>query len=414
MPTYDQMTVQRARFAVESTTFGDDLTDDVATNFFDLRHEPIKFIPKTDMVQDTTVVQRAFEQRNDVLGPSRASAACTFMWTGTNEALNAAATPTKRAQSKLMEALLGGYNAAAGSLAASGEATTGCVVTAAQGSRFTEGTIIGITVAGVIYPRLVTSRATDTLVWWPALPAAPATGAVILNSQSIFLTDTPATQIQMLFEAAKQRGNIWTGLGGWGDFSMDFTRGGLAKWSSTLNFADYEHDDEFDVPQGGSAIALASYDDTGPIVVSKGGCHFGASSSSTLSLVRCAGLTVNFAREFFDVGLHSGVEGRTEPELNSRTRRTLEITLLKPDPYEDYWEAHQAQTNYGLLFWLDGGAGGTQRTVCVPTMQICAEPEPVEAFGMEGLKISCLIKESNKASAQTAEVQRSPIVIGMT
>src|SRR5688500_14946427 len=152
MPTYDQMTVQRARFAVEASTFGDDLTDDVATNFFDLRHEPIKFIPKTDMVQDTTVVQRGIQVNNDVLGPSRASAACSVMWTGTAEPLNGAATPTKRAQSKLMEALLGGYNAAAGSVTASGEATTGAVVTGGHGSRFTEGTIIAITVAGVLYP----------------------------------------------------------------------------------------------------------------------------------------------------------------------------------------------------------------------------------------------------------------------
>jgi hypothetical protein len=409
MPAFDQRQVQRARFAVE-TSFGTDLTTDVATNFFDMRHEPLVISRDTMMTADTTVVQRNYQRRNYVRGPDHGGAALTSFWCGTDEALDASTSPTKTAQSKMLEALLGGYEADQGSLVASGGATTGCVVTAAQGTRFTEGTIVGVVVSGVTYPVLLTSVSTDTLVWWPALPGVPDVGAAVYGSQSNYLTDTPAKWIQVLSEAAKDRNNIWLGVGGQGDFSLDITRGQLAKWSSTIKFARWLHDDEITTPQGGGAIAAATYDGTGPIYANEGGCHFSATSVSTRTLVRVQSLTLSFGVEWFEVGLHSGTEGLGQWERNTRGEITAEMLILPPSNYEAYHDLWSAETDVGFLYWL-GSAGGSGRALAVPTCQIMKPPEPAEVYGMEGLKLSLLVKENSKCSALTNEIQRTPFVL---
>lgn len=412
MSSFDLPGIQRVRFAVEST-FGSDLTSDVATNFFDMRHEMIR--PKMEplVAPDTTVVQRAFQQRNDVLGPHRMSAQCSFLWTGTNQALDDATAATETSQSKLMAALLGGYTAAQGSTVAASPApsTTGCSVATGEGSRFSEGTVIGVTVGTTVYPVYVTRVSTDALTWWPALPSAPASSADVYNSQSIYLTEQPGNQIQMLAEAAKQRGNIWLGLGGQGDFTLDLTRGSLAKWGTTLQFADYQHDDEFATPQGGSPIAVATYDGTGPIHVMKGGLHFGPTASTTRAMMNASAVSITFGRKWLEQGLPSGVNGLDEWELDTRDRRMVEITIRKSDAWEDYHDAYEAETDYGMLWWV-GASAGQIRSVCAPTMQIAKPPEQVEAFGVEGLKITLLVKESTLCSDQTTELRRSPFVLG--
>lgn len=416
MAGYDQIAIQRARFAIESSTFGDDLTDDIATNFFDLRIEPTRLIRKPLTVPDPTIVQRAFQQRNHVIsGPARAECPITALWNATGQALNTATSPTKTSQSKMLEALLGGYSGAAGSAVASGASTTGAVVTGGHGSRFSKGSIIAFILSGAVYPVLVTNVATDTLSWWPALPGTPSVADVVYNSQTIYLTDQPSTQIQMLHEAAKQRGNIWLGKGGQGDFALDLTRGQLAKWTSALQFANHEHDDEFDVPVGGSAIAAGTYDGTGGVIAFRGGCHFAASASSTRTLVKVHSITIDFARKWFEVGKHNGVEGLDGWQLDTRGERKVELTLLADDPYEDYHDAFLAETDMGLLLWLDrgGSAAGYGQAIAIPTMQIMSAPEPTEVFGgLEGLKLSLLVKENGKTTSPTTEQHYSPIVLG--
>lgn len=418
MASFDLLQIQRARFAVEAAgSFGVDLTNDVAANFFDIRHEPTRLMRMPQMVEDTTVVQAAFQRRNDVTGPARAQLALTSFWCSTGQAIEASTTVTKTNQSRLLEALLGGYSAAQGSTveASPSPTTTGCTVASGHGSRFAIGSVVAFVISGVAYPVLVTNVSTDALTWWPALPSAPSAAAVVYNSQSIYLTDQPSTTLQCLMEAAKQRGNIWGGLGGQGDFSLDMTRGQLAKWSSTIQFAQFKHDDELTTPQGGGAIARATYDGGSPIVAFKGGCHFGPSSSSTRALVHVADISVNFGRTWLEMGLHSGVEGLGAPQLNTRERITIDLTVLPVDPtdaYEAWHDAWSAETDYGLFLWLDGGGAGEGRCIVAPTCQIATAPEPTEAFGVEGHKLTLLVKENGKSINQTTEQRRSPIVLG--
>lgn len=420
MASYDLPQIQRVRFAVEADgSFGGDLTGDVGTNFFDIRHEPTRLMRQPLMVEDTTVVQAAFQRRNDVRGPSRASLALTSFWCSTGQALNASTSPTKTSQIKLMEALLGGYHADEGSTveASPSPTTTGCTVASGHGARFAIGQIAAFVQAGVAYPVLITNISTDALTWWPALPSAPTAADVVYNSQTIYCADQPATTIQALAEAAKQRKNIWLGVGGQGDFSLSLTRNELAKWSSTINFARSYHDDEIATPQSGGAIARATYDGGPQIVAFKGGCHLGPSSSSTRTLVHLQDITINFGRSWLEMGLHDGVEGLGPWQLNTRERITIELTVQHRSPstaYDTYHDAFEAGSDYGLMLWLDGGGAGQGRVLCAPSCQIAAAPEPVEAFGTEGHKLTLLVKENGLSASLATALGRSPFVLGHT
>jgi hypothetical protein len=419
---FDQFVVQRARFAIEDVdasedNYAADLTGDVGANFEDLRHEAFRVMRGDLVTQDTTVVQRPYQRRNHVIGPSRASCQIPGLWTGTAEAITAAVTPTQTTQSKILEAVFGGYHADSGSLvvASPSPTTTSATVTTSEGANFTKGQIaaIGASAAAAL-PVLITNVSSDALTWWPALPAAPATSDIVYGAQTIYCDSTSKQTIQVLMEMAVQRGNIWGGLGGSPQgFAFDWSRDALAKWSLDLAFAKYLHDDELATPQGGSAIAAATY--TGaPVYVAEGGCILTATSGSTRTQVKAASIAVNFggAAARFEVGYHAGVEGLGAPERNTRDEITVELTLLKPDPYEDYHDAFTAETDYGLMFWMAGAGAGSGRVFTAPACMIAAPPEPVEAFGLEGQKLTLLVKENSKTSSPTTAQHYSPFTLG--
>lgn len=420
---FDQFQVQRARFAIEDVdsdeaNFGADLTSDINANFFDLRHEPFRLMRNTMVTPDTTVVQRDYQRRNHVLGPDRASAQIVSFWTGTNATLDASTSPTQTSQSKILEAVFGGYDADQGSAVAASPSptTTGCTVTTGHGSRFAKGQIIAIGAsAATAVPVQITNISTDALTWWPALAAAPSEANVVYNAQNIFCDSSSKQTIQALCEFAKQRGNVWLGLGGTPTgLSFDWSRGALAKWTLDLGFAKYFHDDEITTPIGGSAISAATYDGTGPAYSDEGGLIITAASGTTRTLVKCSALSVNFggAAARFEVGYHSGVEGLGAPERNTRDEITIEATVLKPDAYEDYHDAFAAETDYSLFFWISGGGAGKGRAIAAPTCMIAAPPEPTEVFGMEGQKLTLLVKENSRTSSGSTALDLSPFVLG--
>jgi len=414
----DHRQVQRLRFAVE-TTFGADATGDVANNFDDLRVKPTVIARTPEFAEDETSVQRFHQQRDDVKGPDRGSCAIESYWTSTNEAIDDSTTVTKNEQQKFLEVCLGGYNAPGqGSLSASGEATTGCVVTATEGDQFTENSHVGIILSGVFHPRLLATAdpgSNDTLVWWPALPSAIVNATAVHNAENIYYNETTEKWIQILHETALDRGNLWLLSGGNADLSLNLARGGLTTWSSTVNGALFEHDDEIATPQGGSALAAAAFTDSAPIWGNEGGCHFAASSSSTLTLVNCVEINVDFGVNWQDVPDHNGVEGVGE-WFRDRGRKTIELTII-PDSsggtYEVWHDAMVAGTDYGLYFWLGATAGAT-RAIGARNCQIIFV-EPVEVNGMEAQKLTLLVKEnqnSTGAGTPTTAIAASPIVLG--
>lgn len=406
MASYDLPGVGRTRFAIESS-FGTDMTSDVAANFFDIRHTAFDFLTSDVMAADPTVVQRQWQQRNQVRGPAKWSGNLQCHLVGSNEAITSAVTATKSPQSRLMEALLGGYTVDLGSTveASPSPTTTGFTVAAGHGSRFDLGQLLFVTVSGVVHARMVTAVSTDALTIWPALPAAPAAAAVVYNAQNVYPTDRPTASIQILDEKAVNRNNIHLGLAAQGDLSLTLDRGNLAMWATSLTGARYKHDDDITTPQGGSAIAAASHSGTSPFYVVGSALHFGPTSVSTLALIPNASLTVNLARTWIEVGDYSGVHGVGQWHI-ARSEITAELTL--PITAETYWDAHQAQTDYGMLLQLQSTAGESW-AIAMPTMQITAVT-PAESNGLVGSKLSLLVKENTKIGT-TNELTRAPFVM---
>lgn len=414
MARFDHREVQRLRFALEST-FGADATGDVASNFYDLRHKPTVIARETAMAPDETVVQRFRQRHKDVAGPRRGQCALEAYWTPTGQALDAAATPAQRPQSRFLEHVFGGYRAAAGSLVASGAATTGAVVTSTEGGRFADNTIVAVELGSTVLPRLLETRSTDTLVWWPALPSTPEVGGDVLNAQVIYFDDTTETWVQLLSETALDRGNVWLLKGGAAhEFRLSLARGGLLTWSCTVQGAVVEHDDELAVPQGGGALGAADYPAARPVWGTLGGCHFGPSADSTLSMVRCVELEIDPGVAWIETGDHAGVEGVGEWHRD-RARTEVTLTVLRPatGAYEAWHDAWRAETDYGFLFWI-GASGGAGLAIGGRTGQII-KVEPVEWSGLEAQKITLLMREnaaSSDGAAPTTALRASPIVIG--
>lgn len=408
MTCYDLPQIQRVRFAVATQEqFGTDLTTDVATNFHDLRivggADPMT---AAEFLPDETIAQRAFQRLADVKGPERASMEVASYWCGNGTVANATTTPTKRQQQRFLEALLGGYRATQGGTITGSETAISAALSAGHGARFVEGQTVVATVGGVPYLRYVTDITGEVVSWWPALPAA-TDGTVLYGTETVFPTDCPESSIQILWEAAKQRANIWLLMGGQGSLSLDVSRGQLAGWSSALSFAKYKHDDDIATPQGGSAIAAATIDGGGPIHVSGSGLHFGPNGVTTLAPIRDAGLTFELSREWIDVSDMNGLEGLGFHRSNTRTRMTATISL----PFEDetYYDAMDAGTRYGLLLQL-GGTLGEVRGIVLPSVQIIGVA-PAEANGLRGQSVEVLIHESTLGDL-TTEIGRAPFVLG--
>lgn len=409
----DHRSVQRVRFAVEST-FAADATGDVASNFDDLRCKPTKIIPDTQIAPDETAVQYFHEQRDYVRGPEHGSCAIEAYWTSTNEAIDESTTVTKNEQQKFLETVLGGYNAPGqGSLSASGEATTGCVVTGSEGGQFTENSFVGIIISSVFYPRLVATVSTDTLVWWPALPSAIANGATVHNAENLYYNEDTEKWLQILAEARIDRGDIFLLRGGAGDLQFNLDRSGLVTWSSTVRGAIREHDDEITTPQGGGALGVASFTDSAPKFGNAGGCHLAPTSDSTLTLVRCVDISVDAGINWIEVPDHAGTEGMGEWHRD-RGEKKVELTILQDSAagtYELYRDAYRAGTDYGFLYWL-GSSAGNCNAIAARTCQIMTEPEPVEWNGLDAIKLTLLAKINDQSTDKSTANRRSPIVWG--
>ena len=415
MALYDNPQVQRIRYGVEST-FGADLTSDVASNFHDIRHKPTRFKPGDLMEADSTVRQSFYDQRNDVRGPARASISVECYFVPSDEAITNAVSPTESTQTRLMGAILGGKSAEdSGSAVAASPSptTTGFSVGSGHGSNFSEGQIASVVISGVSYPFVVTDVSTDALTVWPALPSAPSSTAVVHNSQYVYLDETNESSLQWLTETAIDRGNLWLLKGCQGDLQFDLQRNGTLGFTTNQNVAEYVHDDEITTPQGGSAIGFATYD-AEPIWGTEGGVILTPTSGSTRTLVRCVEFSLSLGGpKWIEAGDYAGTEGLGQ-WVQDIPRIMVELTILKngsDGTWELYHDAFRAETDYGVLWWV-GTAAGSGLAISAPTCQIAAPPEPVVwQNGIEAIKLSLLVKRNTKTGATTTALQRSPVVI---
>lgn len=405
--------IGRVRLSIEPNgSYAVDRTGTI-NNFFDLRTMDATPTFAQAMSPDARIVQRFFERTKDVLGFDRPSFELKTYFRGYGSAINAAASVTKTKQMTVLESILGGYDSpgAGSTVVNAGSDTDTIVVASGHGSRFKPGGVIWVTnAAGGLEPTRVKSITSDTLELAWALSATPAQSAVILNSCHAFPEEPSVAQtyLQLLWEAATNREHIFLLSGGQASsLAFDLSLGAQATWTAALAFASDTHDDSIGTPQGGSAIASATYDGGEPTVITKGGLLFEAQSVTTRTHVCYSSLTFNPGTTHAPIPCASGTQGIREMWRQRGEAPTLSFTCPVEGTNAKTWRtARDAGTVYHALAY-GGNAGGDLRAIEAGRVQIMDVVE-AESSGLRGVTVTCKLLEDDSSTDQTTSFRRAP------
>lgn len=413
--TFSQTGLSRLRYSIEPNgSYSVDRTGTIA-NFSDIRH--MEAMPKlsAEMAPDTSNVQRYWQRTLDQVGFDRPSFELKSYFVGSGLTLNAAGVATKTKQVELLEAIFGGYSGGNGSLvvASPSPTTTGFSVTSGQGTRFTAGDVIWVQLTTGYEATRIASVTTDaiTLAW--ALSAAPATGAVVLGSLRAYLEEpyVAQTSIQLLWEAAANRDRIFLMLGMQASsFALDLGFGSSdATWTATLAGNRWLHDSAIATPQGGAAIAAATYDGAPPTRMLKGQVLFAPSAGTTRTVMKATKFTVT-PNIKHDPIVAPTVDGSGIVQM-WRTRGDAPVFEMEfPDEgttLKTLRAAQRAQTTYKALAW--GGSGpGDFRAVDCPTVQLI-DVQEAAVNGLRGVNVKAKCLEDATSTDQSTAYRRSPL-----
>lgn len=409
--------IARVRFYVEPDgSYAADHTGTIG-DFSDIRALDATPTFGQAMTPDATIVQRFFQRTKDVLGFDRPSYELRSYLVGSGQTINAAATVTKTAQAKVLEAILGGYTLpGAGSLVASGASTTGCVVTAGQGGRFTPGGIVWVQVGTDYEVTRVKTVSTDTLTFAYALSGTPSVGAVILNAMHIF-PENPSvaqTSLQFLWESATNREHVFLLLGMQATgFALTMALGEQPTWSATLAGAKDMHDDEIATPQGGSAITAATLDGGEPTVFTKGGLLFTPAAGTTRTHVCFSSFAFTPGITHAPVPCPSGTNGIRQMWRARGEAPSFQFTVPIEGTNAKTWRAaRDAGTLYKGLVHC-GGSAGDFRAIDFGTVQIMDVAE-ADSGGLRGVTVTCKCLEDNDSTSQSTSFRSAPFRIAMS
>lgn len=406
MPS-SRMNIMRLRGYAEGT-YGTDATASLGS-FFEIKSEAAAPSLADARLTDERIKQRLFDKPMDYFGfrSSKLSVKNSLVSTGT--ALTNSATYAATQLSQLLDILTGyGKNTPGpGSLVASGASATGVTVTATHGSRFAIGTLISLTdAAGNAYVRKIKSISVDALGWDKALPFTPAVGSAVVNSET-FVPGTGAPSLQVLYEG-ENRNDIWLLLGGQGSLSIEWVLGQAPKYSVDLEFPKYLHDDDIASPQGGSALASATYDGAGLQVAGNGGIYFAPMTPTTLVQPKIDKVDISLGMKWLREEALNGIEGQSGWMLMPETPT---VTLELPFDDESYWDARAARTKYSLMLQA-GTVHGSVVAVEFPCLQIVDTSEAVDRNGLRYQKLVCQALEDENASDKSTIYRRAPWRIG--
>jgi hypothetical protein len=399
-----RINLSRTRVAVEST-LGADLSASIAS-FGDLRALEASMPKLTpEVLKDGRMLQYVYERPFDQFG-FRKSNGLTVKGNlySTGQALTAAASVTKTTQSKMLEVIAGGYNAAAGTAYASAGSTTGVTVTAGQGSRLPAGTIGWFetgSATGIFYARKIATRSTDALTWSIALADAMASGATILNSQLIYPTQTPTGSLVWIVEG-ENREEIYQIAGCQGDLTLEWKNGAFPTWSTNQQWATWFLDTEFATPLGGSALAAASYDAGSTVAATSGGIIFTPAGGTVLTTPGIVEFSFNPGIKYQQRQSFNGVGGVAGYSL---TPDEATCTILLPFD-RTYETARDAQTKYQLLAQA-GRTAGRQLALELPCLQI-VEVAPKTWNGLRYMELTCRCLLDENTGGQTTDLLRAP------
>lgn len=366
MPTAARTNIGRTRVYQEAT-FGADPSASIGS-FGDLRLMGAS-LPSAaitpEMLPDQRMQQNIHERYAPVVGFKKGDGLTLKGYVcGSGQTLNAAATPTKTTIAKLLEKVVGGYQATAGSAYASAASSTGVTVTGTQGSRFAPGTLTAIesgNASNLFCVRKIATQSTDAITWSIATGLGSsaftiASGCRLLGSIMAYPTNSPSgsTGLTFVVESEDRNQIFWlTGCAA-SAFGLEWPLGKDVMWSSTMMAAKLFLDTEVTTPINGSAISAASYDDGARCVATAGSIWLTPKAGTTLAAPHVLEFTFNPGTKWVSGDSFNGTEGRGFYEyLPDQAGGTITV------PYDPTLvTAMRANTAYQAIAQAGQTAGG--------------------------------------------------------
>lgn len=408
--------VERLRIAEEaagSSTFAVDLSGSIAS-FDDLFYRALEITLGRDMLPTDQVTQRPYTNPYTVIGRKTAEASIETDLLPRGTALTAGTTPayTDTAMGTLLKVIMGGYYADEGDTEDGAFASTTSVVgVATDGSRWTPGGAIGVNNANGFEMREVSSIAGNQITPKVQFSAAPTNGSAVTNAETFFLTDDPATSLQMVVETA-DRDDIWWLQGMQASsISFDLTLNALATMTVGLRGADWEHDDDVGTPLGGGALALGTIADGEPIPFYRAYAYFQTRGAppmaySAANELDISALTLTLDLAYEPIPSPSGVNGVRRWKLVPR-RPMASVEFVIPFENESLWDDWAGRQPKALFIQVGRVAGNTV-LLSLPHLQIQNVQRVESSPSLHGIRVTATALEDN-ATDQTTEIRRTPV-----
>lgn len=363
-------------------------------------------------IEKNSASARLFAQKTTVQGLKSTDSGIAFAvhMKPASSVLDTGATASTPYLGTLLECLLGGEYAAAGSTVSGGSATTTSIpVQTGHGTRFRIGTVVAVEVASVRYFRAVVNIATDTLTVWPALPSAPANGDDVLNGYSYFLTQSNSKSLTIEHSHTVPSADAETIqrrlLGCTGGLSLEVGQNNLAQFGFDLRAADWAY--------GSLSVSSAVGSETmaDPIAITNAIVYLQPAATTTDSHVCTTNIGATFNTGMTHLKCLAGVQGtKGVARMGGRDSGEFTIrTLVDTDNYTRW----SAQTLLRMLMVFESGSGNSKRagSVFANRVQIVGNPVEVEEGGFlyQDVRVRPVLDTSLAVDTATG----APYVIGL-
>ena len=417
----DVQAVQRIRFQVVAATptaaVGADSSASIAS-FIDLpfREGTAQMVLTRDELDPMQAVQNIYEGRERVLGKRSATLSVTVNLSPTGTAAVTGTTAVTSPIGRLLKAVMGGENLAAGSTSATSTAIVLKCATASHCNRWAAGCVVGWSNGTFVEWRGVESVSTSTSVTLKhAFSGTPAAGNIFYNAATYYMTADPDTTVDFLVEGLDSDdrflltgGQAVSGIG----ITFDLTGAAIPSVTFNFTFANWYASNETGSSITGT-LGTATYSATSPIVGEAGEFRswtVGASTYVTTSRLHVSAVTWEPHLSYVPVTSPSGRNTiwRWKAARNSDSPVAGSFTI----PYEDTtWFANRNSLADKNAMQVAGTAGGSAVILDAPTIQILNPQRAADASGIAAQTLMWKGRRDTDVGSSTSELAKSPFRI---
>lgn len=417
----DVQAVQRIRFQVVAATptaaVGADSSSSIGS-FIDLpfREGTAQMVLTRDELDPMQAVQNIYEGRERVLGKRSATLSVTVNLAPTGTAAVTGTTAVTSPIGRLLKAVMGGENLAAGSTSATSTAIVLKCATASHCNRWAAGCVVGWSNGTFVEWRGVESVSTSTSVTLKhAFSGTPAAGNIFYNAATYYMTADPDTTVDFLVEGLDSDdrflltgGQAVSGIG----ITFDLTGAAIPSVTFNFTFANWYASNETGSSITGT-LGTATYSATSPIVGEAGEFRswtVGASTYVTTSRLHVSAVTWEPHLSYVPVTSPSGRNTiwRWKAARNSDSPVAGSFTI----PYEDTtWFANRNSLADKNAMQVAGTAGGSAVILDAPTIQILNPQRAADASGIAAQTLMWKGRRDTDVGSSTSELAKSPFRI---